>query len=194
MVNIKQNLTIITGPMFAGKSTKLVELYNTYIPEETLVFNHSFDNRYDGENNVLVTHTGNKLPCIKVNDSQSIYNRILEYTTSGNLKIKNIIIDECQFFQNIDNTVNTIFDNLECIENVICAGLDLDAKGHIFNPSFTKLFTISNNLIILESKCYICKANAQYSICLKDNNFSENNVLVGSQDIYQPACKLHLNY
>lgn len=194
MVSFKNKLTIITGPMFAGKSTKLVEIYNSYLPEETLVFNHSFDNRYDGENNVLATHNGNKLPCIKVCDTQEIYNKILDHVLKGNLIIRNIIIDECQFFSNIDTIIEKIFNNLNTIETITCAGLDMDAKGKIFNPSFTKLFTISDNLIILESKCYICKGNAPYSICLKENNFSENNVLVGSSEIYQPACKEHLNY
>lgn len=185
-------LTIITGPMFAGKSTKLLTFYNNLIPYETLVFNHSFDNRYN-DNDVLTTHNGDKLECIKINDSKMIYNKILEYTEK-NINIKNIIIDECQFFNDIDVIINLISNNIKSINNIICAGLDLDAKGKIFNSSFTKLFTLSDELIILKSKCYICNEDAKYSICLNNYNFKNNNILVGNDNIYRSSCKLHINY
>ena len=62
-------LKVILGPMFAGKTTKILELYSGYNTTETLVFNHTFDNRYDGENEVVSTHNKDTIPCIKVKTS-----------------------------------------------------------------------------------------------------------------------------
>ena len=208
-------LTIITGPMYSGKTTFLTNIYKKYKSIETIIFNHSIDNRYldsnDGDliiendnsddrfinstntNGFISSHDGIKINCIKVSESEQIYNKILEYK-SLYYNIKNIIIDECQFFTNIDIIIKKILHNCPEIINITCAGLDLDAKGNIFNQSFTKLFTIADNLNVLKSTCYKCGYQAQYTICTTKNNLDENNIMVGSNNYYQPSCEKHLNY
>ena len=46
-------LEIILGPMFAGKTTELIEIYNKYT-EDVIAINYSDDNRYDDKK--LSTH------------------------------------------------------------------------------------------------------------------------------------------
>ena len=49
-------LELIIGPMFSGKTSRLVEIYNQckFCNIKVSVINHSIDNRYD--DNLLSTH------------------------------------------------------------------------------------------------------------------------------------------
>ena len=48
------SLKIIMGPMFAGKTTSLLNEISKYNSKDILVINHSVDNRY--ENEKISTH------------------------------------------------------------------------------------------------------------------------------------------
>lgn len=191
MFQTQDQLIVITGPMFAGKTTKILELYSGYNPNETLVFNHTFDNRYEGENEVVSTHNKDTIPCIKVKTSLDIKKSCYEKIDNIGMKIKNVIIDECQFFKDIDMVVGTLFETLPEIENIVCAGLDLDAKGGVFNTAFQNLIDSCDVLHQLEARCHICNVPAKYTSCLITNNLGDDNVLVGSSETYQPSCKEH---
>ena len=58
-------LKIILGCMYAGKTSKLINIYNmmklSNIP--TMVINYEEDNRYDV--NLLSTHDKKMIPCVK---------------------------------------------------------------------------------------------------------------------------------
>ena len=59
-------LNIVIGPMFSGKSTELLRIYNKYKTKyEILVINHKSDNRY--EKNSVCTHNNNRLNFCIVN-------------------------------------------------------------------------------------------------------------------------------
>ena len=66
MISPYQNgyLEIILGPMYASKTTRLVEIYNQckFCDIPVAVINHDIDNRYDEE--LLSTHDKIKIPCI----------------------------------------------------------------------------------------------------------------------------------
>jgi len=59
-------LELIIGPMFSGKTSRIVEIYNQckFCNISVAVINHSIDNRYDEEQ--LSTHDQIKIPCIKI--------------------------------------------------------------------------------------------------------------------------------
>ena len=58
-------LEIIVGPMFSGKTNKIIEIYNKYKSiYNILVINYIGDNRYS--NSDIVSHDGNKIPCIPI--------------------------------------------------------------------------------------------------------------------------------
>ena len=69
-------LEVILGPMFSGKTSKIIEIYKQYsfCGIRTLVINHSHDTRYGEENingvtetittNVLYSHDQKRVNCI----------------------------------------------------------------------------------------------------------------------------------
>ena len=59
-------LKIILGCMYSGKTSKLISIYkhNRIAEVPTCIINYEGDTRYDPE--LLCSHDGNKIPCIKV--------------------------------------------------------------------------------------------------------------------------------
>jgi thymidine kinase len=194
------NIEIITGPMFAGKSTMLINSINNYLKEERLLFNYAEDKRYNNEANIS-SHNKEIIPSIPIRDLFEIN----KYITN---KIKAIYIDETQFMTSIKNWINHVKTNYNNLETIILAGLNFDIYGNNFNQEFIEL-TYNTNIIkhYLKAKCYICNNNAYYTILLTDkkkhNNENDNitqinnlinnkeNKCIGSKELYQPVCLCH---
>ena len=118
-------LCLILGPMFAGKSTYLINkvhelLCNGAQASEILLINHSSDIRYDTTNTNICTHDGNKYKAISTNNLQTIINSIINIpiddtttTTTTTITnkyshIKHILIDEGQFFNDLFIAIKTL--------------------------------------------------------------------------------------
>ena len=61
-------LGIYLGPMFSGKTTRLIQLHktNTYIGKKVVVINYIADTRY--HDTMLSTHDRIMIPCIFIED------------------------------------------------------------------------------------------------------------------------------
>ena len=114
-------LTVICGPMFAGKTTKLIELVNKS-DKKKVVFKPVIDNRYDEDS--VCTHDGKKIECYVV---ESLANIIDIYIKE---KPEVIAIDEVQFFnEDIKYLIDELIDrNVE----IIIGGLDMDFRREPF--------------------------------------------------------------
>ena len=64
-VNNSAYLEINVGPMFSGKTSKLIEIYKKYSYRniKVLPVNHISDNRYS--DTMLSSHDKNMIPCVK---------------------------------------------------------------------------------------------------------------------------------
>ena len=86
-------LEIFIGPMFSGKTSKLIDLYKQYsfcnIP--LAVINHSSDTRYD--NTMLSTHDKVMIPCLQTETLTRVTNEM------DNIDV--ILINEGQFFDDL---------------------------------------------------------------------------------------------
>ena len=69
------HLTLIIGPMYSGKSTRLINYARKFkiINKKFLIFKHNIDTRYDTD--FICSHNLDKEPCICIDDIK--YN---EYT------------------------------------------------------------------------------------------------------------------
>ena len=61
MNNSEPFLNLIMGPMFSGKTTKLIHSYNVYVntygKDKCLVLNYSLDKRYTNEDKIFGVYT-----------------------------------------------------------------------------------------------------------------------------------------
>jgi thymidine kinase len=186
----KNELNIVIGPMFSGKTTLIInkfnELYKTINDEKSedsyVVVNHTIDIRYD--NNKICSHDGIKIDSITTNKLELIYEKLE--------KSKYIFIDEAQFYDDLYTTIKKLlFDKKSKNGKIIwIAGLDGDFKQEPFAKSkLLDLIPYSSRTIKLTASCYICKTMAPFSKRLLASN---DVILVGGSDKYQPVCINHL--
>ena len=173
------SFTLITGPMFAGKSTYLLNEIKRIknAKEEVLVICHSADDRY-GKG--LISHNGDS------------YNDVIscasfeEAFTKHRLKLltfRNIIIDELQFFPDAYFNIVNLVDNLKT--NVIAGGLSGDFERKPMGD-IEKLSAFADYRINIYANCRICGNMAPFSrrICESKETF-----LPGGSDKYIPTCR-----
>lgn len=191
-MNTNSVLDIILGPMFSGKTTKLLEIMDTLDSKgiKYMTIKPNIDNRYNDsdKNNFIVSHNLIKRECNVISDLKTLYQELKDnnskYTDELD-KIQYVLIDEAQFFNNLYNFTLLCLERLRI--NVIVTGLDGDfqrkAMGEILN-----LLPIANKIIKLSSKCEICKEDAIFTHRLVNDS---EQVLIGGSDKYIPLCRNH---
>ena len=206
------SLNIIFGPMFAGKSTYLINTIQSLIDnrissedknkilEEILIINHSSDKRYSNYSEIC-THDNKKMPCVSLNyldeifidNSDSIDNidNINNGYSINNIDInkkKYIFIDEGQFFNDLYESVKILL--LQYKKTIYIGGLDGDYKQEPFyNSRMIDLIPYATTVTKLTAKCVDCNENAPFT---KRLIYSGEQILVGGSDSYKPVCLNHL--
>jgi thymidine kinase len=176
-MNNSGKLHLIIGPMFAGKTSHLVENYKKCklcnIP--CTVINHSDDNRYD--ENKLCTHDKISIPCIKGLNLINIYKNIEKNSV--------VLINEGQFFNDLYDIVIKMVEEMDM--TVYVYGLDGDFQRKPFGQ-ILNLIPICDSVQKLQSFCANCKdaTLALFSHRIVDDN---NQILIGSAAQYVPLCR-----
>ena len=173
-------LHLIFGPMFSGKTTKLVDIYNNLTcsgvsTDEILVINHTIDTRT--KHGVISTHDSiTDVPCIHLDKLTDV----IENTSL--LTHKYILINEAQFFNDLIEFVNGM-DLLK--KYIYVSGLNGDYKQETFG-NIKDLLPIADNVTFLKGTCAICKGNSVFTKRIIE---SSAVTLVGSGEVYQPRCR-----
>jgi thymidine kinase len=187
-------LELILGPMFSGKTSRLVEIYNQckFCNISVAVINHSIDNRYD--DNLLSTHDKIKIPCIKTErlfdiwtDNISLDDSIGEIPRiNDKYKVATsevILINEGQFFPDLFNFVNKL---LKSEKQIYVCGLDGDFERKKFGQ-IIDLIPLCDKVEKLTSLCSICKNGKKGIFSMRLTDEKEQTV-VGSEN-YIPVCR-----
>jgi thymidine kinase len=182
------DLHIVLGPMFAGKSTYLINtienLKKSNDIEDILIINHGSDKRYSNDS-VICTHDNVKMPSLSLNKLEDIFN-IIDNDIFN--KKKYIFIDEGQFFNDLYNTVKTLL--LHHNKTIYISGLDGDYKQIPFYDSrILDLIPLATTITKLTSICFECKGIAPFTKRIIN---SGEQILVGGSDSYKPVCLNHL--
>jgi thymidine kinase len=137
-------LEIILGPMFAGKTTKLIEKYREciFLSEKVCVINYEEDKRYDEVK--LSSHDLIKINSLNVKKLKDIIDIDAEV----------FLINEGQFFNDLYEVVLHLVEKLN--KTVYVYGLDGDYKRDNFGK-ILDLIPICNKVKKLTAMCNICK-------------------------------------
>ena len=191
-------LELIIGPMYSGKTSRLVEIYKQckFCDISVAVINHSIDTRYDDEEDesLLSTHDKVKIPCIKTEKLFDIWsdNISLEEDIKTIPRIKDkvnvatsevILINEGQFFQDLEEFVKIL---LKYDKKVYVCGLDGDFERKKFGQ-ILDIIPLCDKVTKLTSLCSICK-NGNTGIFSKRISTETEQTVVGS-DNYIPVCR-----
>ena len=180
-------LELIIGPMFSGKTSRILEIYKQckFCNIPVAVINHVIDNRYDDDE--LSTHDKIKIPCIKAKSLTQIWTNETNYENIvyySNLRKANVIlINEGQLFEDLFENVN---DMINCGKKVYVCGLDGDFKRNKFG-SILDLIPLCDKVTKFTSICSLCKNGTPGIFSMRLTNEKEQ-IIIGSNN-YIPVCR-----
>jgi thymidine kinase len=178
--NNNSYLELIVGPMFSGKTSRLVEIYNqcTFCDMSVSVINHSNDNRYDDK--LLSTHDKIKIPCVKTNKLSDVWSEEVDNKINDS---KVILINEGQFFDDLYEVVDKM---LKKNKKVYVCGLDGDFERKKFGKMLD-LVPLCDKILKLTSLCSSCKDGTKGIFSMRTTNEKEQTVV--GFDNYIPVCR-----
>ena len=185
-------LELFIGPMFSGKTSKIVEIYKQclFCSIPVAVINHSIDKRYD--NTLLSTHDKVMIPCIQTNKLKDIwyYDNVtfdaVLHRLDDSVKLINadvILINEGQFFEDLLPAVEHM---LQHNKKIYISGLDGDFERKKFGQ-ILDLIPLCDTVTKMTSLCGLCK-NGTRGIFSKRITSEKEQTVVGS-DNYITVCR-----
>ena len=180
-------LIVITGPMFAGKTTRLIEeLTKEARDRKVILFKSQMDDRKSATD--VVTHDGLSMPALALPNGEEcakvLKQAAREYDVIG--------IDEGQFWKaspRFSETLEEIASKYS--RTVYVALLNKRADGKPFDVSM-KLLPLADKIYLLEAKCSKCNGPATMTQRLVNGveAFGEEFVVGGSEK-YEARCREH---
>lgn len=173
-------LTVIAGPMFSGKTGKLVAMVDVFtrMGHTVLTVKPAIDVRYGGHDEIHShDHRTATAIAISTESSDVIVDKIL---ATGADKV---IFDEVQFFDAV--TIKRVIDDLRKRRiHVIAAGLLYDYRRKPFGVT-PELLGLADEHLELYAVCQKCGSLARHSERLKG---TKGQIDVGAGDKYIAAC------
>ena len=209
-------LELWTGPMFSGKTSKILEIYKqfNFCGISTCVINYEEDNRYPNAETHLSTHDKTMIPCIRatsmteiadiIGESVSVSNNIsnkISNNISNNIsnKISNNISGKYvdKFLESkviLINEGQFFLDIVEWVKiavdvyhkKVYICGLDGDFERKSFNGDWLNLIPYCDKVKKLHSYCSNCKNKPAI---FSHRLINETAQKVIGVDSYIPLCR-----
>jgi thymidine kinase len=171
----KGRIELILGPMFSGKSTRLIEVIRkyTYKAKKTIMIKFFGDKRYS-EKSEVVTHDLIKYDSIDCKNLTDSFEIIKNYDVIG--------IDEGQFFPDLVE----VSEKLALLNKiVIISALNGDFRMEPF-PVISRIISKADKIKLLKAYCFNCHKDAKFSLRIVQSN---EIVLIGAGEAYKPACR-----
>ena len=168
-------IELILGPMFSGKSTRLIELMRKYVykAKKTIMVKYFADQRYS-EKSEVVTHDLIKYDSINCKLLRNSFDTLKQYDVIG--------IDEGQFFADLVE----VCEELALMGKIILiAALNGDFRMEPF-PVIQRIISKSDKIKLLKAYCFNCHKDAKFSLRIVQSN---ETVLIGAGEAYKPACR-----
>ena len=168
-------IELILGPMFSGKSTRLIEQMRKYVykAKKTIMVKYYADQRYS-EKSEVVTHDLIKYDSINCKLLGNSFDALKQYDVIG--------IDEGQFFADLVE----VCEELALVGKIILiAALNGDFRMEPF-PVIQRIISKSDKIKLLKAYCFNCHKDAKFSLRIVQSN---ETVLIGAGEAYKPACR-----
>lgn len=180
-------LKLYVGPMFSGKSTKLLQQVDRYkfSKKNVLCFKPIMDTRYSGDG-FIVTHNDTHIPCRLINNGLDLLTQFEEENNKN--KIDVIAIDEAFMIDNIAEYVLNIFYQYKI--DVLISSIDMSASRLPFSD-ISELLSHATHIKKCKAICTVCGSNATYTLRKFSVNDSAEQIRVGGAELYEPRCLMH---
>ena len=173
-------IELIMGPMFSGKTTRLIDNIrkSAYKAKKAVMVSYYADKRYTKKSEV-VTHDFIKYDSVECKKLSEKFEILKNYDIIG--------IDEGQFFIDLIETCEQLADMGKI---VIVAALNGDFRREPF-PVIANLIPKADKIKLLTAYCFNCHKEAKYSLRIVASN---EKILIGAGESYKPACRKCFHY
>jgi len=170
--NEASDLTLLLGPMFAGKTSALIDAYRKCkeMGINVLAVKPASDIRYSSDQ--ITSHTGDAIPATVINTTDEIPN---DWDV--------LLMDEIQFIQGAAAFCKQILSKTTG-KKIIVSGLNGNFKAEPWPVVSEMLAVCSLDLCLFKAKCELCGKPAGYTARRKNGPTVE----VGGGETYYPAC------
>ena len=181
------NLKMYVGPMFSGKSTKLLEQVDRYQIAKKNVFcvKPAMDTRYSDEG-YIVTHNDAHLKCHMVSNGSQLIKAFEK--VNNEKKIDVIAVDEAFMIDDVAESLLNLFYTYKI--DVLVSSIDMSASKIPFE-SISTLLSHATRVKKCKAVCTVCGADASYTLRKFKLGESEKQIRVGGTDLYEPRCLKH---
>ena len=183
-------LEVILGPMFSGKSTKLLEIIrrNQVISRPVFIITHALDTRYG--KGVISNHAANQVGCDAVCER---LHSIVELATDSPVYQKYkaahvVIIEEGQFYPDLRDFVLRVVE--EDGKDCVVAGLVGDFTRRPFGQMMD-ILPLADRIEKLSALCKSCMDGTPAHFTRRAGSVSTKQTEVGADDIYVAVCRKH---
>jgi thymidine kinase len=169
------SIEVICGSMFSGMTEELIRRMKRaqFANQKVEIYKPCIDVRYSDDQ--VVSHDAHSIPSTPIDSPASML------LLSSDVEV--VGIDEAQFFD------DTIVEVVQTLANrgvrVIIAGLDTDYMGKPFGP-MPALMAVAEDVQKVHAICMKCGSPANHSHRLSE---SDQLVVLGEKDIYEPLCR-----
>ena len=172
-------LKIFTGPMFGGKTTRMLAALERYQYQNrsTMLFKPSIDKRYSEEK--VVTHKGQEHTSILVRSGHEILDRGFDADV--------IAVDEMFM---IPGSAAALIDLFSKGKTILVSTLQLSSEpfGYKAFGEVQELMPWATSIEVCPAVCSQCDRDAFYTQRIGDQ---PKQILVGGAESYQPVCWKH---
>ena len=173
---------IYTGPMFGGKTTRLLSSIERYRlrQKRVYIFKPLKDTRYDPKGIAIISHTGYETlsePITKADDITSYLEK--RSATSGI-----VAVDEAFMIEGISEVLIGLYKKGF---SIMISSLQLSSKFEPFEE-ITKMMPWATKIEICPAVCTICGKDAFYTYKKRG---SDKKLEIGGGELYEPRCFEH---
>lgn len=172
-------LRIYTGPMFGGKTTRMLAALERYQYQHrsTMLFKPKIDIRYSEQK--VVTHKGQEHTSILISSGFEI----LEKASRADV----VAVDELFM---IPNSAKSLISLYKMGKTILVSTLQLSSQpdGYTAFEEVKELLPWATSIEVCPAVCYKCSRDAFYTKRLIKG---DSKVLVGGAESYQPVCWKH---
>ena len=182
---MNNEFVMFVGPMFGGKTTKLLSAIDRYKYQgrDIYVFKPTVDERYSKEE--IVTHWGAKIPAIRIKAPVDSDSECFEPFRNPPVRPSVIAVDEAFMIEGIGEVLVGLFKSGHTI---LVSSLQLSSD---FTPykEIQDMLPFATRVEVCPAVCSTCGADAHYT--KKIGGRSDHNIEVGGSEMYQPKCLKH---
>lgn len=169
------SLELILGPMFSGKTSRLLAMISSAAASRWLAFKHEADSRY--AESAIVSHDGQSTPAIAVSESHEIVERVLREDGP-----RLVALDEAHFF---DEGLPPALASLRALGHAITlTALDRGSWGQPL-PVVESLRRVADRLQVLLGICARCGEPATHTQRLTP---IPPGRMAGGPEAFEPRC------